>query len=356
MLKRLLACLMAFICLLLCAGCASPTSGGSGAQSQQAAASLNRYSRQALNLFDTVSTFTGYAESEQAFQSVTDTLIGELTRLHQLFDVYNDYEGVANIKTINDHAGIAPVEVDGDIIRLLTLSREIYESTGGKVNVGMGSVLLLWHNFREEVTDSPATAALPDAEALREAARHTDLTLVEIDTEKNTVYLPDADMRLDVGAIAKGYSVQRLCEIAPEGFLINIGGNVAATGKNPVTGQPWSVGIQKPDGTSTDYLKIVTLEKGCIVTSGDYERYVTFEGKRYHHIIDAETLAPSTLWRAVSVLCEDSAYGDALSTALFVLSREEGEKLAKSMGAEVMWMDAAGNLYMTEGFAARVKQ
>lgn len=332
--KRFIS-LLTVLCALLC-GCASVK------QQEQ-----KQYTATFLTLFDTVTTVVGYAESEESFKETTQKIHDDLQVYHQLFDIYNDYEGVNNLKTVNDRAGIAPVQVDRAIIDLLLDCREYYELTGGRVNVAMGSVLELWHKARELGISDPANAALPDGQSLEQAAEHIRLEEIIIDEEASTVYIPDAQMSLDVGAIAKGWATQRAAENAPAGMLISVGGNVCATG--PKQGEhPWVIGIQDPDGG--DYLHTIYVTDKCVVTSGDYQRTYTVDGQKYHHIIDPDTRMPATYWRSVSVVCADSALADALSTALFLLSQKEGAELAAKCGAEVLWIDKEGNEFMTSGF------
>ena len=332
-----------FLCLLLLAAVLL-----GGCSARQAQPQPKQYTASFLNLFDTVTTIVGRAESEEAFQAQAQEIHDALLEYHQLFDIYSEYEGVANLKTVNDHAGVSPVQVDGRIIELLTDCRRYWEFTGGKVNAAMGSVLSLWHEARNEGVDDPANAVLPDESALKEAALHMDVGAVVIDEAASTVYFSDPDIRLDVGAIAKGWSVQKVAEASPSGLLISVGGNVCATGPKDESGTPWVIGIQDPDGG--DYLHTIYVEKGSVVTSGDYQRAYMVEGKLYHHIIDPDTLYPSEYWRSVTVVCPDSGLADALSTALFVLPQEEGQALLDESGAEAVWVNRAGELAYSPGF------
>ena len=336
--KRVFAAVMA-LCLLL-SGCAVP---------RQAADTTKQYTATFLTLFDTVTTIIGRAESEDAFQKQAQAIHDDLLYYHELFDIYNEYDGVNNLKTVNDNAGIAPVKVDSAIIALLKDCRTYYELTGGKVNVAMGSVLRLWHEARKEGINDPAHARLPETAALEEAAEHCSFDSVIIDEAASTVYLSDPDASLDVGAVAKGWSAQRVAESAPQGMLISVGGNVCATGPKLTDGTPWVIGIQDPDQPDKN-LHTVFVKEGCVVTSGDYQRAYMVDGKRYHHIIDPETRMPSAWWRSVSVIGADSGLGDALSTALFLMDREEGLALAQRCGVQVLWVDPAGEEYMTSGF------
>ena len=275
-------------------------------------------------------------------------------RYHQLFDIYHDYEGVANLKTVNDQAGIAPVKVENILIRFLKDCKTYYETTGGRVNVAMGSVLALWHDARSRGRDDPANARLPEDDKLKEADKHTDINALVIDEDASTVYIADPQMSLDVGAIAKGWAANEVSENAPEGLLISVGGNVCATGAKDENGTPWVVGIQNPDDPEK-YLHTIEVTDECVVTSGDYQRTYMVDGKLYHHIIDPETLYPGTYWRSVTIVCRDSGAADALSTALFIMSKEEGQSLLEKYDAEALWVDRNGDIQYSPGFKKLIR-
>lgn len=338
--RRILALLL--VCLLL-TSCAA-----------QKAPEKKQYTATFLNLFDTVTSIVGRAESQEEFQKKAQKVHDELLTYHQLFDIYNEYEGLNNLKTVNDRAGQEPVQVDERIIALLKDCNHYYDLTNGRVNAAMGSVLHLWHEARNDGIDNPANAYLPDQEKLEKASAHTALEAVVIDEAASTVYISDPEVRLDVGAVAKGWAVQRVSEAAPAGLLISVGGNVCATGPKEQNGTPWVVGVQNPDGGDS-YLHTLYLTKGSVVTSGDYQRAFLVDGKMYHHIIDPDTLYPSLYWRSVTIACDDSGLADALSTALFLLPLEEGKALLETCGAEAMWVDSDGKLYYSQGFEALIR-
>ena len=315
---------------------------------------MSQYTATFLTLFDTVTTVIGRAESQESFSQQAQEVHDQLEVYHRLFDIYHEYAGMNNLKTVNDHAGVAPVEVDPAIIELLLQCRDYYALTGGKVNVAMGSVLRLWHESRNAATDDPGKAALPEKSALEEAAKHCSWDTVVIDETAGTVYLSDPQQLLDVGAVAKGWAAQKVAETAPAGLLISVGGNVCATGPKNAEGTPWVVGVTDPDGGDT-YLHTLYLSFGSVVTSGDYQRYYTVDGVRYHHIIDPETRYPAAYWRSVTVICGDSGLADALSTALFVLPLDAGLALLKDCGAEAMWVDMVGNFHYSPGFEENIR-
>ena len=330
------------LCLLV-SGCSLP-----------AKAEDKQYTATFLDLFDTVTTVIGRAESEEAFREKAQAVHDELQYYHRLFDIYNGYEGVTNLKTVNENAGVQPVTVDRAIVELLLDCKEYYRLTEGRVNVAMGSVLGLWHDARTDGIRDPQNAQLPSMEKLQEAALYTDIDRVQINEAASAVYITDPKVQLDVGAIAKGWATQRVAENAPAGLLISVGGNVCATGPKLQDGTPWVIGIQDPDAADKN-LYTMYLEKGSVVTSGDYQRTYWVEGKAYHHIIDPQTLMPAAKWRSVSIVCQDSGLADALSTGLFLMDYKQGKALAQKCGAEVLWVSLDGTEYMTPGFEADLR-
>ena len=263
---------------------------------------LKRFQAEFLTLFDTVTIIVGYAENKEEFTALAEQIYDEFETYHRLFDIYNDYEGLSNIKTINDNAGTAPVKVDGRIISLLKMAKEQYAKTGGAVNVAFGAVLGIWHDYREAGVSDPEHAELPPMEQLRSASGHTDIDKLIIDEEALTVYLSDPLMRLDVGAVAKGYAVEMTARhfesLGVRNLLLSVGGNVRAIGGKPADKdgpEPlWIIGIQNPDKNSAEAeLLQVAVNDLSVVPSGAYERDYTVDNTRYLHITNPDTLMPS---------------------------------------------------------------
>ena len=256
--------------------------------------------------FDTVSVIISYAgDSADTFRENCLAVSAVLSEYHKLFDIYYEYAGINNLKTVNKNAGKEPVAVDEKLIDFLLYCKEIYTLTDGKTNIAMGSVLKLWHDERENAEYSPEEAALPDSDKLLFAAEHTDINSLVIDKEAGTVYITDPNMRLDVGAIGKGYAVERAAEALIEkganSYVLNIGGNIRAIGTK-TNGNGWITGITNPDKTSEEaFVCKVSIKNIALVTSGDYERYYTVNGENYHHIIDPATLMPARYFSSVSV-------------------------------------------------------
>lgn len=304
--------------------------------------------------FDTVSYVYSYAgDSAERFEERSAEVSHILGKYHKLFDIYHEYSGINNLCTVNRQAGGEPVPVDEELIRFLDVAKELYETTGGEMNVMMGAVLRPWHDCREAAADTPQNAALPDSDALQEAAKHMDFSLLEIDHENNTVRISDPAASLDVGALGKGYATERaadfLREDGAESYVLNVGGNIRIIGAKP-DGSGWVTGIRNPAGGEKDFAISLRLKDTACVTSGVYERYFVVDGQRYHHIIDKDTLYPAGYFASLTVLTKDSALADALSTALFCMSYEEGLALAEQMeGVEVLWIFPDGGIKYTQG-------
>lgn len=337
--------------LLLLSGCMGKQDQGPG-----------RYRVSFMGVFDTVVELVGYADSQKAFTEYYALAQERLTYYSQLFDRYRLYDGMNNLKTINDNAGIAPVEVEQELIDLLLLAREWEQKTDGTVNAAMGPVLEIWHDYRERYP-AGTEGELPPMEALRAAAQHTDFTKVQIDDAANTVFLPEAGMSLDVGALAKGYATELVCqELYEQGltsFILSSGGNVRMMDapKDP-NKTAWVIGIQDPQGAlqAGEYVDSVIAANTSVVTSGDYQRYYLVNGKKMHHIIDQDTLMPADRYASVTVVTEHSGVADLLSTALFLLPKEEGERLVREQGAQAMWIYPDGTVEYTPGLEPMLKQ
>ena len=323
---------------------------------------MDKFSAYSFEWFDTATTIVGYAESQEAFDVIADETLALLGEYHRLYTIYNRYEGMENLCTVNELVDGAhrTVTVDRRIIDLLLYAREMHDVTGGMTNVAMGSVLKIWHDYRQRGTDHPEEAKLPPMDKLQEAAQHTDITKMVIDEAACTVTLTDPEMRLDVGAIAKGYATEQVAKWLEAhdvtGWLLNVGGNVRAIGNKP-DGTPWTVGLEHPDTETADYLAYLNLTDEALVTSGSYQRYYIVDGKSYHHIIHPDTLMPADRYLSVSVVCPDSGMGDALSTALFCMSLEDGMALVASLdGVEASWMTADQKQTVSDGWNTYVKQ
>ena len=316
------------------------------------------YSASFITLFDTVTVIKGYEETKEEFSAVVQEVFDVLEGYHKMFDIYYEYSGINNLCTVNKKAG-EPVEVSSEMLDMLEFCIDMHEKTSGKVNVALGSVLSIWHDYREEGISYPEEACLPSAEELERANEHTDISNIKIDREASTVTLLDSEMKLDVGAIAKGYATELAAKFLEEkgktGYLLSVGGNIRTVGQKS-DGSPWKLGVEDPfsaEGQDEYVCKLSVSGGYSLVTSGNYQRYYTVDGKRYHHIIDPDTLFPNDRYTLVSVITRDSGVADALSTALFNMSVEDGKALLSQLdGANAVWYLADGTVIFSDEMTA----
>ena len=325
--------------------------------SNESNSGYTKYSYEFLGTFDTVIQIMGYAKNADEFEIMAEICQERFVELNKLYDIYNDYDGINNVKSINDNAGIKPVEVQQEIIDLILFSKEWYNKTNRKCNIAMGSVLSIWHDYRDKGINSPEKAEIPPLEMLKEAMKFTDINKVIINDDNNTVYLEDKNMRLDVGAIAKGFATEIVAnELIDKGytsFIISSGGNVRTVGE-PMdrSRKKWGIGIQDPDGNPNDpnepSLDILYINDQSLVTSGDYQRQYEVDGKMYHHLIDPDTLMPAEYFRSVSIVANDSGIADFMSTTIFLTPYEEGRRLLETLGIDAVWVMKDGTVQATE--------
>jgi len=316
-----------------------------------------KFTDYSFEYFDTVTTIVGYEKNKKEFDKKCAEIKALLKEYHQLYDIYNAYEGINNLYTVNKlvDGKHQTVKVDKRIIDLIEFGEEMYYLTGGRLNIAMGSVLKIWHQYRSEGLANPNNARLPDMTLLKAAGEHMLFDNIYVNYTDSTVLLTDDEMFLDVGAIAKGYAVEKVARwmVGKEyyGYLLNVGGNVRTIERDD--GEQWQVGIENPDteNEKEPYMETVSVSEMSVVTSGSYQRFYTVGDKNYHHIIDSQTLMPAEYFKSVTVICADSGVADALSTTLFCMSYEEGKViLEKCLNTQVMWVLPDGKTIYTDGF------
>ena len=323
-----------FVLCVLLAGILAACTGNSA---------YRRYRVDFFDVFDTFSFIIGYAQSQEEFDYLSREIRAELQRLHRLFDIFYEYEGINNLRTINNNAGIAPVEVDPVIIDMLQLSVEAYRISGGVVNIAIGPVTEIWREARAE-------EFIPSMEDLLAAGSYIDISGLIINEEMGTVFLQHKGMSLDVGAIAKGFAIELAAQAAIaagfESFLLSVGGDVRVAASPP--GGNWSIGVSNPEGG--DLLDIVYAQNTSVFSSGDYLRYFEIDGQRFHHIIGPHTLMPAVNHRSVAVIYPDGGMADVISLVAFILDIDDAKEFVAGLGAEAVWMLRDGTVVATDGW------
>jgi thiamine biosynthesis lipoprotein len=258
---------------------------------------------------------------------------------------------MTNVDQINDSAGVSPVEVPEVLYDLIDLSINYGEMSNGLFDISIGPVVNLWGIGTDD-------AAIPDDDELKAAMEKVDYRKIELDPEKNTVFLPEEGMVLDLGAVAKGYIADEVKKVIQkngyESAIINLGGNVLTVGLKP-NSDHWSVGVRDPQSEMGGLVGILNLEDNAIVSSGVYERFFMKDNVRYHHLINPDTGYPEqSNLLSISIVTGASVDGDALSTAGFLMGFEKGYDFIESLeGVDAMFVLDDGSIYMTSGIESK---
>lgn len=323
----------ALVCALL-AGCSGRQAASSTGEDNKDATYARTSTEQ---IFDTVYAYQEYGASNSTAKKHFEDSEKLLKQYNDLYDIYNSYDGLNNLKTVNDNAGKKPVKVDQKIIDMLKMAKDFYGYSDGEFDITMGSLLNVWHTYREEgikLNEKGELGKLPSDDELKKAAVHKGWDKVQIDEKAKTVYITDPDVSLDVGGIAKGYAAEMTAKaMEKDGMksgVINVGRNIRLVGMKS-DGSDWNVGIADPSGSMPNGILAIKEDHPLsVVTSGDYERYYKAEdGNIYPHIIDPQTMYPAKDYHSVTILTEDSGAADCLSTTLFTMSVEEGKQVLK---------------------------
>lgn len=265
----------------------------------------------------------------------------------ELEDLFSRFVPESEVSAINRQAG-QWVQVSPLTLELVELGLEMGQITGGAFDITIGAVLDLW-GFGSDLR------RLPGEEELDRALATVDFTQVEVDRENSAVRIPEGAV-LDLGGIAKGFIVDQgtkiLREAGVERALINAGGDISVVGRRP-DGRPWRVGVQDPDQPSS-IRYIMPLDDRSVVTSGDYQRYFMVGNERYHHIIDPSTGYPARGLRSVTIVGDNPAVCDAISTAVFVLGWDEGRALVERLPGIEAIMISDTEAWISPGLAQDV--
>jgi len=272
-------------------------------------------------------------------------------KLFKLIDYY-EYMVSKNIigtelNQVNENAGIAPVKVDADLYEMVKLGVDFAGYSDGLFDISIGPLVDLW-GIGTDLANVPAEADIKEKMAL------IDYKTIVLYEKEQTIYLPEKNMSLDLGAIAKGYIADRIKDlILEEGYesaIINLGGNVLTVGTKP-NSDTWSIGVRDPESDAGTTMGILKLEDNSIVSSGIYERFFMDGDIRYHHLINPKIGYPEKNdIMSVSIVSELSVDGDALSTTVFLLGLEAGFELVEELeNVEAVFVLADHSVYITSG-------
>lgn len=253
----------------------------------------------------------------------------------------------SEVSQINKNAGKSFVKVSDDTFIVIKKALEYSKLSNGAFDITVGPLINLWMIGTDK-------ARLPAPQEIKQKLPLVNYNDVILDENTKSVKLKKPNEAIDLGAIAKGYTADKVKEVlVKEGIetaFINLGGNIVTLG-NKSDGTPWNIGIQDPIKVRGEYFGIVKVSHKSVVTSGNYERYFIKNGKRYHHILDPKTGYPSDNGLiATTIISDKSIDGDALSTTTFVLGLDKGMKLVESIkGVEAIFVTKDKKVYTTSG-------
>lgn len=254
----------------------------------------------------------------------------------------------SDVFRLNQSSGRKWVDVSPETLYVIKKSIEISKQSNGSFDITLGPLIKLWQKAREK-------GYPPSEEEIRKGLELVDFRNILIHPE-GKILLKKEGMSIDLGGIAKGYAVDRAFEVLKRlGFnnlIINAGGDLKVGGKK--FEKPWTIGIQDPRDPEKSIAKI-SLTEGTIATSGDYEKYFMYQGKRYHHILNPKNGRPAEGCQSVSVISNEAIFADAMATAIFVLGPEKGYSLCQTTkGMDCLIIDREGKIIITSRLKERI--
>lgn len=267
--------------------------------------------------------------------------IQEVKRIEHLI---SDWIPTTQISKVNQNAGIIPVKVDQEVFDLIERAIKISKLTNGAFDISYASMDKIW-KFDGSMKE------MPTEEAIKNSVAKVGYQNIILNEKESTVFLKNKGMKLGLGGIGQGYIADRikalLIENGCKSGIVNVSGDIFAWGKQP-DGKPWTVGIVNPINKNKVFATF-PLEDSAVETSGSYEKYVTFNGKRYSHIIDPRTGYPASGIVSVSVFAKTTEIADALATGVFVLGVEVGLDLINQLkGIECIIVDVQGVVHTSK--------
>lgn len=282
----------------------------------------------------------------QVLQAASNAAFAEMQRLTAMM---SHYDPASVVSEIGAKAGVAPVHIPPELFEVLSAAKSLAERTGGAFDPTIGAI----QGWRFD----PQHPGAPDEAKLTAMARKVDFRKLILNRDRQTAYLSEAGMRLDLGGIAKLYILHagmlRLIQAGVSRALVNGGGDVEVTSADPK--KPWRIGIRDPENADRP-LATLDLKRGFVASSGDYERAYVKDGRRYHHILDPRTGQPTAGPHQVTLVGEDLSRINGLSAAVMVLGRERGLALIQgSAGIEGLLIDHDGECWVSPSLKPRLR-
>ncbi len=270
-----------------------------------------------------------------------DLAVEEIARIERLISSWDENSQTA---AINRNSGIKPIKVDAELFNLIERAIGISKLTDGAFDITYASMDKIW-KFDGSMTKMPTDADI------KESVSKVGYINILLDKTSSTVFLRLKGMKIGFGAIGKGYAADMAkAMLEKKGVvagIINASGDMNTWGKQ-VNGSDWKVAITNPIDKTKAYA-LLPIKEGAVVTSGNYEKYVTFNGKRYSHIIDPRTGVPSRGLASVTVFAPKAELADALATSVFVMGKEVGlNRINQLPKIECVIIDDQGNIFTSD--------
>ncbi len=299
-------------------------------------------------LMDTLVSIRVTGDEQEKLQEAVQKAFGEMKRIEELTDRFQaagSSSCTSEICRVNSAAGKQAQVVDSDVFTMLVLAKEYADLSGGAFDITIGPLLDLWGFGKAE-------QKVPSAEDIKKALALVDYRELVLDDTDNSVLLKKTGMSLDLGGIAKGYAAGKALQVLQEhgvkSALLNAGGNISVWGQK-ADKKPWMIGIQDPRDPG-EVIGALTLNNESAVTSGDYNRYFIYKGRRYHHIISPFTGYPADKNMSVTVVASDPGIADILSTTLFVLDYTKGLQIVEKLeGVDALFVTADRKIVISSG-------
>ena len=266
-----------------------------------------------------------------------DTAVAEISRIEKLISSWDDNSQTSEI---NRNAGAKPLKVDKELFNLIERAIGISKLTDGAFDISYASMDRIWQ-FDGSMT------VMPSEKEIKSSVEKIGYQNIVLDKKNSTVFLKLEGMKIGFGAIGKGYAADKaktllISKGVPSG-IINASGDMNTWGKKP-NNEDWKVAITNPMNKNKVFA-LLPITNGAVVTSGNYEKYVNFNGKRYTHIIDPRTGYPSTGIISVTVFAPKAELADALATSVFVMGKEAGlDRINQLPKIECIIIDDKGNI------------
>jgi len=272
-------------------------------------------------------------------ESCIDAAVAEISRIEKLLTTFSDF---SQTNKINRNAGIKPMKVDREVFDLIKRSIKISELTQGAFDITYGSIDKKLWNFDQTMN------ALPDAETAKKMVRLIDYRNIILNQENCTVFLREMGMRIGFGGIGKGYAAEMAKRVMKqhgvESGVVNASGDLCAWGLQP-DGKKWTIGIANPD-LSNEVFSYLNVTDMAVATSGNYEKFIMVDGKKYSHTINPRTGLPITGIKAATIITTNAEIADAMATPIMIMGISAGLDLVNQMkNIEAIIIDDNNKLY-----------